>query len=390
MNFLYACLSFLSFLALIHNARAMPPSSLHREKRSFLPYTLGHLILRIKCADTIVNTVCAPGGTQDCPKGYRGEENRGACGFATLAHFIYSGNIAGTCCIRDTSMDNNGQTTRSPGATTASPVTTSKQPKVIVYGVPVWAGYNGLPTYGDQSSPYQQGNSALYSIEAINGKISTPLSGNAGPYQLGSRTPDFKVTEVKPGNEANGALNTRNNGAAEIHTTKAESADIPEERQNLRAVYAAAAASQPSSSSGTSTSGSNGPFFYPYPALPQPIYDNSASGGGDTSGGGGGGVSVYQSASPSTYGQQQSTTTLAPITTSAQSQSYGGGNGGGGGGGQYNIQIQTQPSSSSSSNDGLPQPPAYQQNTQYNAQKPVRVIENLSTPVRSIDDIQAF
>lgn len=196
MNFLYVALSFLLFLVHVDHARAHPPL-ISREKRSAYPFTLGHMILRIHCADTIVNTVCAPGGTQDCPRGYRGEENRGACGFATLAHFFLTGNIAGTCCIRDTSLDNNGQPTKAP-TTTQSPASSSKTPHVVVYGVPVWAGYNGLPSYG-QSSPYQQGggNSALYSIEAMNAPIAAPANG----YQLGSRTPDFKVTELKAGSE---------------------------------------------------------------------------------------------------------------------------------------------------------------------------------------------
>lgn len=228
-----------------------------REKRSQYPLTMGHTIFDVKCADSPAHTVCSPGGAQDCPHGYNAMENIGSCGFATLSHFIESRNIAGTCCIKVP-----GDTTPTdPGVDPENPVTTTpKGPKIVVYAVPVYAGYPN-PPYGGSGSGYGGPGgriSPIYKVEAEQGSLGR-RSSNPGKDLLENGVPTFTVKEVDTNNGPhfrNQPLQAPQNQPLQGGPSMSMSDYMPPvPRQEELAGY----------------TGENDPKFYPYPALPKPV-----------------------------------------------------------------------------------------------------------------------
>lgn len=198
-NMLKILLASASIVAINANVPFNLPNQ--REARSNYWLTLGNMILDVKCQDTDRNTVCAPGGHEDCPKNYDAIPNIGACGFATLSHFINSGNIAGTCCVqRPPAPDPGPAPAPAPGAPAPAggDDNDSDLPEILMYGVPVYTGYIQPPQYGMQDPD----KTPLYVIETRGGQSpARRIDGKASEAIAHGNIPEFKITEVYENDE---------------------------------------------------------------------------------------------------------------------------------------------------------------------------------------------
>jgi hypothetical protein len=123
-----------------------------REKRSIFPFVVGETILDIQCKRGYL-TVCAPDGPNACPVAYSSQTNVGACGFATLNHFLNTTNIAGTCCYKLPGSSALGATTTTTGRSILLP-------QIVAY--PVYAQYPYALSSGSSSSSGSGSSSSGY------------------------------------------------------------------------------------------------------------------------------------------------------------------------------------------------------------------------------------
>lgn len=217
-------------------------NAMKRQKRSQYFATMGHMNLDIKCAPgDEISTVCAPGGKDDCPHGYEDVPNVGQCGFSTLAWFIASKNIAGTCCMRSKVTEPEGNGEEPPPDMEEE--TGRKDPKVIVYAVPVHAGFPQLPYGGIGGSG--SGPAPLYKIQASSGSLAH-RTNSPGRDLIEKDLPEFSIEEV-PYNQRNGPA--MRNAPLLNQQSPIQERQAPEYAggEGMKATY------------------------YPYPPLPQPV-----------------------------------------------------------------------------------------------------------------------